>query len=159
MLETNGQLERGLELAYRYLDRRDRTAAEMRGHLSRKGLTAGEVDRTLEMLGEQGYVDDARFARLFVHDRRELADWGSERIKRALEARGIDRELIDAALEPELQTSELDRALALLRRRFPTPPRDRRERERALGLLLRKGYETELALDALRAHAGNADLA
>ena len=48
--------------------------------------------------------------------------------------------------------SELDRALELLRRRFPTPPEDRRERERALGVLLRKGYESELALDALAAH-------
>jgi regulatory protein len=158
MLETNGQLERALEFAYRYLDRRDRTAAEMRSHLMRKGLTAGEVDRAIDALGEQGYLDDTRFARLFVDDRRELADWGSERIRRALEARGIDRELIDAALEPEAQTSELDRAVALLQRRFPTPPRDRREHERALGFLLRKGYETELALDALRAHARNGDL-
>ena len=32
-------------------------------------------------------------------------------------------------------------------------PADRRERERALGVLLRKGYESELALDALSAYA------
>jgi hypothetical protein len=32
-------------------------------------------------------------------------------------------------------------------------PADRRERERALGVLLRKGYESELALDALHAYA------
>jgi SOS response regulatory protein OraA/RecX len=41
----------------------------------------------------------------------------------------------------------------LLRRRFPDPPRERRERERALSMLLRKGYESELALDALAAHS------
>ena len=52
--------------------------------------------------------------------------------------------------EPE---TELDRALAVLRRRFPDPPHDRRERNRALGLLLRKGYDSDLALDALSAHA------
>jgi regulatory protein len=49
--------------------------------------------------------------------------------------------------------SELDRALGLLRRRFPDPPQDRRDRNRALGMLLRKGYESELALDALAAYA------
>jgi regulatory protein len=40
-----------------------------------------------------------------------------------------------------------------LRRRFPEPPEDRRERNRALGMLMRKGYESELALDALAAYA------
>ncbi len=43
--------------------------------------------------------------------------------------------------------------MALLRRRFPDPPQDRRDRNRALGMLVRKGYDTELALDALSAHA------
>ncbi|MGH2886826.1 MAG: hypothetical protein ACRDPA_29725, partial [Solirubrobacteraceae bacterium] len=50
------------------------------------------------------------------------------------------------------EETELDRALAVLRRRFPTPPADRRDRERAFGVLVRKGYESELALDALAAH-------
>ncbi len=33
----------------------------------------------------------------------------------------------------------------------PSPPADQRERERALGLLVRRGYELELAYDAVRA--------
>jgi SOS response regulatory protein OraA/RecX len=45
-------------------------------------------------------------------------------------------------------------ALELLRRRFPAPPTTRPERDRALGALLRRGYAPELALDALRRHAG-----
>jgi hypothetical protein len=59
-----------------------------------------------------------------------------------------------AGNEPERAgaTGEMDRALALLRRRFPTPVGDRRERERALGVLLRKGYDSELALEAIASH-------
>ena len=70
--------------------------------------------------------------------------------------RGVDRDLADAALvsgDQGDEVSELDRALQVLRQRFPNAPRGRRERERALGLLLRRGYEPELAIDALRAHA------
>ena len=33
---------------------------------------------------------------LFAQDKRELEDWGSERIRRTLRARGVERELIDA---------------------------------------------------------------
>ena len=76
--------------------------------------------------------------------------------------RGIERELIDRALAESTsieggEETELDRARAVLQRRFPTPPRDRRERERALGVLLRKGYESELALDALSSYAREYD--
>jgi len=41
----------------------------------------------------------------------------------------------------------------VLERRFPSPPGDaRRERERAYGVLVRKGYDPELAADAVREH-------
>ena len=74
-------------------------------------------------------LDDARYARLFVEDKRTLEAWGSERIERELRARGVERELVAAALADGDADAEgeLDRALELLRRRFPEPPRDRRD--------------------------------
>ena len=47
-------------------------------------------------------------------------------------------------------------ALVLLRRRFPEPPTGRRERDRAMGMMLRKGYDSELAVEALAAYAREA---
>jgi regulatory protein len=163
-MDADERLEHALGVAYRYLNRRDRTEAEVRRHLESKGTDGPTIERALTALLDQGYLDDARFARLLAHDKRELEQWGSERIRRTLVARGVDRELIDEALTSEPgdgeqddgdpRDGELDRAVALLRRRFPTPPSDRRDRERALGVLLRKGYDSELALDALARHAG-----
>jgi regulatory protein len=151
--------QRALDLAYRYLNRRERTVAEMRRHLEARGCRTDEVEATIEQLGEQGFLDDARYARLFAEDRRELEQWGSERIERALLQRGIDRELVGQALASEDAGSDLKRALTLLGRRVQ-PPRDRRERDRALGILLRKGYEPELALDAIAAYGrGDTELA
>jgi regulatory protein len=143
-----------LELAYRYLNRRDRTEGEIRRHLAGKGVEAGAVEDTIETLRDQGYVDDARYARLFAEDKRALEGWGTERIKGALALRGIDRDLIAAAVAADGGTgADMERALEILRRRFPAPPRERRDRDRALAVLLRKGYDAELALDALTAHA------
>ena len=56
-----------------------------------------------------------------------------------------------AAQDPE---EELAAARELLRRRCPTPPTTRAERDRALGILVRRGYAPELAFDALRRHCG-----
>ncbi len=41
--------------------------------------------------------------------------------------------------------------ITLLRTRIRQPPDSDRERDRALGLLARRGYELELAYDAVRA--------
>lgn len=157
------KLQRALDLGYAYLNRRERTVSEVRAQLERKGISPAPVDAAVQTFLEQGFLDDERFARLFVSDKRELEQWGSERIRRGLLARGIDRELAQRALESGAtskpdgtqsdEPTELERALELLRRRFPAPPQERRERDRALGVLLRKGYESELALDALNAYA------
>lgn len=165
------RLQKALDLGYAYLNPRDRTIEEVRARLRHRGVSDDLAETAIRTLAEQGFLDDARFARLFVADKRRLEQWGSERIRRGLLTRGIGRELVEEALAEEAPAedplsgaggfatqdeepeTELERALAVLRRRFPDPPQDRRERNRALGLLLRKGYESELALDALSAYA------
>ncbi|MGA2926434.1 MAG: RecX family transcriptional regulator [Solirubrobacteraceae bacterium] len=155
---TGDRLQRALELAYRYLDDRDRTVAEMRRQLAGRGLGGEEIDGAVQALIADGYLDDARFARLFAQDKRELQQWGQDRIRRALLQRGLDRELVDDALQATSCEPELERAVAVLRSRLRCPPRDRRERDRALGVLIRKGYDGELALEALAAYARDAGL-
>jgi regulatory protein len=158
VLDADERLGHALAVAYRYLNRRERTVSETHAHLVDRAIEPGAASGAVQALIDQGYLDDSRFARVFVQDKRELEHWGSERIKRALLMRGIDRDLIETTLaagessDGEPPESELDRAVVLLRRRFPAPPRDRRERERALGVLVRKGYDSELALDALSAY-------
>jgi regulatory protein len=160
VLDTDAGLERALAIAYRYLNPRERTQAEMRTHLQRKGIDPRDVERSIQALVDQGYLDDARFAHLFVQDKRQLAEWGADRIRQVLRTRGVDSEFVEEALAEHEQDSEseIERALAVLRRRFPSPAGDRRERERALGVLLRKGYDVDLALEAIAAHVRDTDV-
>jgi regulatory protein len=141
--------DEALVTAYAYVDRRERTVAEVRRKLAGAGIEPAAIEDTLDELLALGVLDDARYARLFTQDKRELEGWGSDRIARTLLERGIDRDVARAAVKDGAGPSELQRALALLEQRFPGPPVDNRERERALGVLLRKGYESEVALDAL----------
>jgi regulatory protein len=147
--------ERALELAYRHLGRRDRTEAQLRAHLDGRGIGAEAVEATLTELREQGYVDDARFARRFAEDRRRLDGWGAERIRRRLLEQGVAESLVAEALpapDPDASGTdpELVAALEVLASRVREPPCDERTRSRALGLLVRRGYELELAYDAVR---------
>lgn len=144
--------QRALELAFRHLGRRDRTEAELRRHLAAKEIGEPEADAAIAELARMGYLDDARYARTFAEDRRNLDGWGGARIERRLLALGVDPEHVAAALGERDSAGELEAALELLRRRFRDEvPSSERERERALGMLVRKGYELELAYDAIRA--------
>ncbi len=124
----------------------------MRLHLQRKDVAPETIDRVVGDLSEQGYLDDGRFARRFADDKRLLEQWGSARIERGLLALGVDRELIGAALTDESPQGELEAALEVLRRRFPSPPADAGGHRRALGVLVRKGYDPDTAGDAIRAY-------
>ncbi|HWI22046.1 MAG TPA: RecX family transcriptional regulator [Baekduia sp.] len=141
-----------LDLSYRYLGMRDRTTAEVRAYLASKEVGAAAVEGALTELQDQGYLNDARFAVAFAEDRRNLDDWGSERIGRRLQALGVEQELIDSALTRD-RDDELDAAVALLGRRFSDAPSDDRERQRALGVLVRKGFDLDLSYEAIRSFA------
>jgi regulatory protein len=145
------RLERALELAFRHLARRDRTVLEVRRHLVSRGVDEGTVEAALAELGVQGYLDDARYAARFAEDRRSIDAWGGERIARRLLDAGVAREHVEAALCDREEAEEIEAAVAVLRRRLPEPPRTDPARERALGLLVRRGYELELAYEAVRA--------
>jgi regulatory protein len=153
-LDPEARLQHALGLAWHALNRRDHTVAEVARLLARKRVDPATIDAVLGELCEQGYLDDARFATRFAEDRRRLDGWGSERIERRLIAVGIAGELIAAAVDEQGPAAELEAAIALLQRRFPAPPETPRECERALGMLLRKGYGLELAHSAIRRHTG-----
>jgi regulatory protein len=152
-VERAKRVDRAMAIAVRYLDHRERTVAEVRGKLREKEVEPDVAEEVLGELLELGTLDDARFARIFAEDRRLLDGWGAGRIERRLLELGVDREHVAAALAGDAEHDELGAAVALLRRRFPAPPETPREQQRALGHLVRKGYATELAYDALRAYA------
>lgn len=131
---------------------RERTEQEVREFLARRNAERDVIDDVVATLRDEGLVDDAGYARRFAEDRRLLDRWGNERIARDLVRRGIDRELVDVALAGHDRDDEMAVAIELLDRRFPMPFDGDRERDKAWRMLVRRGYEAELAYSAVRAH-------
>ena len=70
-------IQKALDLAYAYLNPRDRTVGELRQHLQRRGVSEELTETAIQILGHKGFLDETRFARLFVADKRTLEEWGS----------------------------------------------------------------------------------
>jgi regulatory protein len=138
------------ELALGALGHKERTESELRVWLAEREVAEAEIEEVIALLAEAGAIDDASFARRYAEDKRELVGWGPHRIRTVLQGRGVAAEHIDAALAADDQDRQLERAVALLSDRRMSCSSER-ERERALGLLVRRGYALELAYEAVRA--------
>jgi regulatory protein len=143
--------ERAIDLAYKAVARRDLTVSELRTRLERKHVPPEAIDEAVAELQDTGFVDDARYARQFAEDKRELDQWGTERIASDLRRRGVAAQLIDAAVSNHSRDSEIRTALLLLDQRYPQAPENDRERDRAWQMLVRRGYSPDIAYDAIRA--------
>ncbi len=127
--------------ALRHLARRDHSRVELAQKLAAHG-TAAEIEEVLDRVAELGLLSDRRFAEAWV--RGKAARFGAARLRAELLRRGVDRDLVDAALETECLESELDRARAVLRGRFAAPPGDAREWARQARFLQSRGFAVDL---------------
>ena len=154
LADPDVRLQRARDLAWAALNRRDHTQVELQRAMERRRCGPEEIATVLAELVEGGWVDDASYAQRFAEDRRTLDGWGAERIARKLRDLGVDPDAVEAAVAAQPAEDERAAAAEMLRRRFPEPPEDPRDRNRALAMLVRKGYELELAHDVLRRHCG-----
>jgi regulatory protein len=141
--------EEALSLALEALSRKERTVAELGSWLRGRGVEHEQVELVVDQLVSTGVLDDARYARRYAEDKRELRGWGSERIRAALFERGVADQDVEEAIGDFGGEQEIEQAIGLLRERgaeLETP----RDRHRALSLLARRGYESEIAYEAIR---------
>jgi regulatory protein len=138
-----------ISLALQALGRKERTVAEMGSWLRARGVGEEDAEEVVDRLVSTGALDDVRFALRYAEDKRELKRWGCERIRAALLDRGISAEDVESALSDGGGEQEVERAVTLLRERGATLA-NALERQKALGLLVRRGYESEVAYEAVR---------
>lgn len=144
--------ERVMGDAYRLLGHRARSREELRRRLLAKDHDEHAVEDAMEKLSADGFLDDAAFARSYVADKRNIGGWGDARIRRGLLELGVTTADADDALGAPGQgeVEELDRALAVLRKRGePEMPLDA-ARRRAYQILVRRGFSTAVAYAAVR---------
>ncbi len=121
-----------LDLAARALSRRDRSEADLRRILARKGVDAAAADDALDALRRAGAVDDTRFAASAAASLARRG-YGDRAIVFRLQRDGIGREeAIEAtsALEPERE-----RAVGFAERRGAS--------ERTVRWLTARGFERD----------------
>ena len=144
-------MQEALERAFRFIAKRERTVAQVSARLERDDIPAPIITEVVAQMVSDGYLSDQRFAALYAEDRRVIDGWGNERIITNLREAGISSEIIESVDGSRAHADQVGDAMRVLDQRSGVKPSDERERERALGMLARRGYSLEIAYDAVRA--------
>jgi regulatory protein len=153
-----------LEAALRFLEARQRSVTEVRRRLATAGYRPELIDGAIDRLLALGILDDRSFTAAWVESRDRARPRGERALRRELAVKGVDRELVDRAMEvrrpdpggdadPDVPAAE--RLMARHAAQLQRVSDPRRRRQRAYALLVRNGFDSEIA-SRLAARTGSA---
>jgi regulatory protein len=150
-----------LQAAARFLEGRARSVAEVRRRLGRAGFRSDLIEAAVARMTELGMLDDESFGRAWVESRDRAHPRGERALRRELQLKGLDRELIDGVLGDrrdaanasgeEGATVDLEAAVRLIAKNARALERvadPRARRQRAYALLARHGFDPETCREA-----------
>ena len=150
--------EQARALCLRLLTARARTRAELAGQLTKRGYPDDVSAKVLDRLADVGLVDDADFAEQWVRSRRMNAGKGKRALAAELRTKGVDNEVISAALADIDAGAERARAEQLVSdklRRERLTDDDAKLARRLVGMLARRGYSQTMAFDVVKVALAN----
>lgn len=144
------------EAAIGLLARRERSRAELRTALKRKGFEIGSIEQVLDALEKERLQSDSRFANAWISTRRRLSPRGRAALAYELKQKGIEEDQIDSSLKNFTESDETEALRELIEARLPRmaasgddPAKIKR---RLLGFLARRGFTYEDIRQVLTRH-------
>ena len=130
------------QIVLRKLAAQARTRHELTSALAAKRVPVDAAEAVLDRFSELGLIDDAQFARDWVESRQGRRGLSRGALRRELQSRGVDPELIAEALAPVGSDEELAAARQLVEKKLRAMGRlDHEVRYRRLaGALARRGF-------------------
>ncbi len=133
-------LVRAQNAAATMLGRKMLTCRELHDRLLRKGYDKEIAEKVVEQFLAVGYLDDRRYAELYLADSVNLSAKGIYRIRQELLGKGVSPSVIDAVLKD----TEMDTKGALMQfiteRQLLKLVHSRKDLEKLTARLVRRGY-------------------
>ncbi len=129
--------------AIRHLARREHSRAELRRKLAPHAGSLVALEALLDLLATKRQLSDERYAE--ARARQLSRKYGAARIRHDLRAKGVAGELVDRIASGD----DLERARAILARKYRSPAATREERARRARFLLSRGFSYQVIRDAV----------
>lgn len=145
--------------------RSERCRSDLATKLRQRGCPADEARQLLDRLEDEGYIDEARYARAFVADKFRFDRWGRIKIRHQLAAKGISAAVIAEALDQIDDDEYLAALTAFITARLGRSEEPGNEqaadpagryalRQKVARAAINRGYEPHLVFDRLDIEGG-----
>ncbi len=144
--------EQAKQKALRYCVYQERAHQEVKKKLFELGLRTSEVDELLAYLITEGFLNEARFAKLFAGGKFRVKKWGRIKIVHALERKGLTKNCIRIGLKEIDEADYLHTLEELLKLKISELAESNVyvARDKASKYAIQKGYEPELVWGTLK---------
>ncbi|MFT6348814.1 MAG: regulatory protein [Psychromonas sp.] len=136
--------------AFWHLGRRDHSEKELREKIARKTDNQQWIETVISECFEYGYLNDARFVENFIRSSQNKG-FGSTRIKRDLQHKGIDISHLEQVFEDDPHDYTPD-ALALLSLKYKQRIANQYLKQKAMLFLQSKGHSFDDLFKAIDQH-------
>lgn len=85
-------------IALKYIKIKLRSKKEIKEYLIKKGYSVENCISVIDMLSNQGYLDDKVYANSYVHDKILMSSYGPNKLRGDLEKLGINNQIIEDVL-------------------------------------------------------------
>lgn len=127
--------------------------SDIRLKLRQWSITPDDADDIIQQLKKHKFIDEQRYARAFVREKSKFNKWGEIKIKHALFAKGIDSEVINEALEENIdKDNETGNLVALLKNKRKSIKDDDKQavRIKLMRFAAGRGYSLDQISKALK---------
>lgn len=132
------------DYALKIVEFKDRTEKEVREKLTQKGYDEIVIEDEIEFLKSYGFINDSRYALRFTNDAINLKKWGKARIKAELLKKGVEREIVENAIEDAFCEVDDDRLFSEMQKRFKNSDFGNiKERTRIFNFYMRRGFSPD----------------
>lgn len=118
-LVENATISKAYTRCLEYIIRRRRSEQEIRDYLKRKEFVEGAIDEVVKRLIRENYINDREFASAWIADRNLIKPRSKRVLQLELIKKGIDREIIQAAIEQQSVEDELDNLRKIAEKKLP----------------------------------------
>ena len=107
--------KRAIRRAMHLLEKQDRTERQLYDKLKQNGYPESCIESAIAYVKSYHYIDDFRYASTYIRYHQEKKS--RQKLKMELMAKGIGRDLVDAALEEEYVSDDQKKIAELLKKR------------------------------------------
>ena len=133
-----------------YLNRSEQYRMGLTSKLLSKGFDKLSIEKALDYLEGKKYLDDRRFARIWLNNRRITHAEGRIKLQNELASRGIKREFIKEALDEFFEENPEEQ---LCLRAYSKCMKIKKSQEKTIAYLLKNGFTLKLITETGKLYA------